>query len=297
MIYSNTKNNTNPLVAGVLGISLALASSIALAQEFPQANVAHLAPFADTLEGTAVSVDVESTEVIESVVFNVASGYLDLGLVIGPTGTDGASAQVDVDVFAPPGSAGMPAITDTFDLDFGTDYTIAAIGNGTLQPLDFLLLDDTPVIPLVDGEPGGALLRVVHAAPFADNAADTEVSIRLQDGSVVAGLTNVPYGADSGFIQLPAGNYNLVVATPDGSTPLIDPVAVDLTDGQVITVFAVGDIINQPLGITGQNPDGTIFEIPLERGVPEFLPIPTLSWIGLFMMIALLSVVAIRRLA
>jgi len=107
----------------------------------------------------------------------------------------------------------------------------------------------------------------------------------------------VPYGADSGFIQLPAGNYNLVVATPDGSTPLIDPVAVDLTDGQVITVFAVGDIINQPLGITGQNPDGTIFEIPLERGVPEFLPIPTLSWIGLFMMIALLSVVAIRRLA
>ena len=277
---------------GILITGSLLVSATAMAQvdgepQAPRANVAHLAPFANTLAGTEVSVEVEGTEVIPSVVFNQSSGYLDLGSVL-----EGLSFEIDVDVFAPPGAA-TAAISDTFDLDPGIDYTIAAIGNGTLQPLDFLLLDDTPVIP-VRGD-NAALLRIVHAAPFADNATDTEVSIRLQDGTVVAGLTNVPYGADSGFLELLPGTYDLLIATPDGSMPLIDPLPVDLAENDVFTVFAVGDITNQPLGITLQGPDGSFTSLPLARGIPETVPVPTLGTIGLFLMIGLLAFVAVRR--
>ncbi|MEM7054560.1 MAG: DUF4397 domain-containing protein [Pseudomonadota bacterium] len=279
---------------GIILTGSLLASATTMAQvdggpQAPRANVAHLAPFADTLAGTEVSVEVEGTEVISSVVFNQSSGYLDLSSVF-----EGISFEVDVDVFAPPGAA-TPAISDTFDLNPDTDYTIAAVGNGTLQPLDFLLLDDSPVLP-VRGD-NVALLRIVHAAPFADNATDTEVSIRLQDGTVVAGLTNVPYGADSGFLDLPPGTYDLLIATPDGSTPLIDPLPVDLAAGDIFTVFAVGDIDNQPLGITLQGTDGSFTSLPLARGTPGTVSVPTLGTIGLLLMIGLLAFVAVRRFA
>ncbi|MEM1081427.1 MAG: DUF4397 domain-containing protein [Pseudomonadota bacterium] len=253
-------------------------------------NVAHLAPFADTVPATEVSVDVDGSEAVPSLFFNQSTGYVELSPA--QEGSNG-DFSIDVDVIAPP-TTGTAVISGTFDLEFGREYTIAAIGNGTLQPLGALFLEDDQEMPLGST---GALLRIVHAAPFASVLADTEVSIRLQDGTVVAGLTNVPYGADSGFLSLPAGTYDLQVATPDGTTTLIDPLPVDLADGDMFTVYAVGDIINQPLGITLQSPDGSFTPLPLAERLPEFQTVPTLGFYGMLLMAILLGFVAIRRLA
>ena len=280
----------------VFVLVLLVCSAIVLAGPPPaRVNIAHLAPFADTLQGTAVSVNVDGSEVVPTAQFNQSSGYLDVFPSLGRGEESGF--DIFAEVFAPPQSAPPAAINGTFTVDFGLDFTIVAIGNITNQPLDFLFLEDDPTVPL---RGDNALLRIVHAAPFAANLADTEVSLRLQDGTpngtVIENFTNVPYGADTGFLSLPPGTYDLVVSTPDGSTPLIDPEPVELTDGQVITVFAVGDIVNQPLGITAQSPTGALAALPLAAGTPAFTPVPTLGMIGLFLMIALLAFVAVRRL-
>ncbi|MDX1381662.1 MAG: DUF4397 domain-containing protein, partial [Xanthomonadales bacterium] len=95
---------------------------------------------------------------------------------------------------------------------------------------------------------GNLNIRIVHAAPFAADLAATEVSIRTDGGDLVNGLTGVPYGVDSGFFEIPAGNYDLKVASNDGSVNYIDLAAVDLPAGANVTVYAVGDGTNQPLG-------------------------------------------------
>jgi hypothetical protein len=60
---------------------------------------------------------------------------------------------------------------------------------------------------------------------------------------------------------VPAANYDLKVASNDGSVNYIDIDAVDLPAGANVTVYAVGDGVNQPLGViafpVGELPTGT----------------------------------------
>lgn len=216
--------------------SLAACALLALAassQAFADARVrvAHLAPFADTLEGTSVTVAANGTPLLEDFRFGDFTPYLEL-----PAG----SYQITVT----PTGATAPAISGTATVADGVDYTLAAVGNGSLQPLGLLALVDDNAAP-----PAGQLkLRIVHAAPFADTLAATEVSVRSDDGAVLAGLERVPFNAASDVLVIPEGGYDLKVATPDGRANLIDLALVDLPAGVSLTVFAVGDGGNQPLG-------------------------------------------------
>ena len=228
------------------GLALCLGGT-AYAQQ-ARVNVGHLAPFDADLASTAVSVDVNSTEVATGVLFNQFSGYLPV---------DEGSTQVEI--FTPPGGM-TAAIDDTFNLFANTDYTVIAVGDVTNQPLDLIALVDNNSVPTA----GNARIRIVHAAPFANTAPATAVSIRLDDGTVVNGLTDVEYGEDSGFFELVAGDYDLQVASPDGTQTLIDIAPITLNDGDVLTVFAVGDGANQPLGATATFGDGTFAVLDLE---------------------------------
>jgi len=111
---------------------------------------------------------------------------------------------------------------------------------------------------------------------------------------VVGGLTNVPYKGNSGFLALPAGTYDLKVTTPGGALTLIDLAPVTLNDGDQVTVFAVGDIVNQPVGAIAVFGDGTSAVLPLEAGGAA--PIPTLGQWGLILLVLGLAIVGIRRL-
>ena len=197
--------------------------------------VAHFAPFADDIEATAVDIAVNGTVALNDVKFKDFTDYLDF---------DAGDYTIDIYLAGLSGSSD-PVITGQFTLADNTDYTVYAVGNAVTQDLELWALVDN----VEDPDSGNLNIRVVHAAPFAADLAATEVSIRTAAGDVVNGLVGVPYGVDSGFFQVPAGNYDLKVASNDGSVNYIDPLPVDLPAGADVTVFAVGDGINQPLGI------------------------------------------------
>jgi hypothetical protein len=230
-------------------------------------NVAHLAPFAASLTDTAVSIDVNGAEVLNGVQFKQASGYLTLA--------EGGVAPGNtlLEVFAPPG-ADTAAISAEVPLAAETDYTVLAIGDGFNQDLSLLpLVDDNT--PPADGF---VKIRVVHSAPFSANLEETAVSIRTDNGDLVGGLTGVQFGQASGYLELPAGTYDLNVATVDGTTRLIDLAPVTLSNGDIVTVFAIGDGVNQPLGFFATFGDGSSAALAVEPPFTTLNPGLNGSW-------------------
>ena len=213
----------------LIGSMAMLVSQVALSDA--RVTVAHFAPFAEDLADTSVSVAVNGTVALENVLFKTFTPYIDL-----PAG------ETVVDII-PTGTTTV-AITATYNLVDGQDYTVYATGNGSLQPLELVALADDNSAPAA----GNVKVRIVHTAPFGPTAESTEVSIRTAGGDVVAG-PGVPYGAATGYLELPEGTYDLKVASNNGQVNLIDPLPVPLAAGAVVTLFAVGDIINQDLGI------------------------------------------------
>jgi hypothetical protein len=202
---------------------------------FAQARLAvlHLAPFAENIDDTAVNISANGMTLFENVKFKDFVDYTEL-----PAG----EYMVDIT----PVGASDPAISATFMLEDGNDYSAYAIGNGSTQDLQLVAQLDTGNTPMTSGN---VAVRVIHTAPFAADSAATEVSIRTAGGDVVNGLVGVPYEGSSGFFEVPAGEYDLKVASNDGSVNLIDPLPAALPAGAGVTLYAIGDGINQPLGI------------------------------------------------
>ena len=170
------------LTAAATAVALMMASSPAHA--VARVAVGHFAPFADTIDGTAVNVLVNGNVTLENVKFKDFTDYLEL---------DAGDYTIDI----VPVGATDPAITGSFSLADGMSYTVYAQGNGTMQPLELRAMVDD-----VDAPADGNLnIRVVHAAPFAMDLAATEVSIRTAGGDIVNGLQGVPYNVDSGFFR------------------------------------------------------------------------------------------------
>ncbi len=210
-------------------------------------TVAHFAPFAEDIADTSVSVALNGTVALENVLFKNFTPYIDL-----PAG------EYVVDII-PTGTTTV-AITATYNLMDGQDYTVYATGNGSLQPLELVALADDNTAPAA----GNIKVRIVHTAPFGPTPESTEVSVRTAGGDLVAG-PGVPYGAATGYLELPADTYDLKVASNNGQVNLIDPLPVPLSEGAIVTLFAVGDIINQDLGIIAT----PVAELPLRDPVNQ----------------------------
>lgn len=211
-------------------------------------TVAHFAPFAANIDETSVSVALNGDVALEDVKFKMFTDYISL-----PAG------EYKVDII--PTGTDTVAITATYMLEDGVDYTVYASGNGALQDLELFALVDDNSAPAA----GNVKVRVVHAAPFGATPESTEVSIRTAGGDLVGGLTGVPYGVSSGYLELPEGTYDLKVASNNGQTNFIDPLPVALTSGTIATLFAVGDIITQDLSIVAT----PIAELPLRDVVND----------------------------
>lgn len=230
----------------VFGFVSLLSSQFALADA--RVSVAHFAPFAENIDDTSVSVALNGEVQLENVKFKMFTDYIsvpagDYVVDIIPTGTD------------------TVAITQMYTLEDGMDYTVYASGNASLQDLElFALVDDNSAPGM-----GNVKVRVVHSAPFGPTPESTEVSIRTAGGDLVAGLSGVPYGVSSGYLELPEGTYDLKVASNNGQTNYIDPLPVELPSGTVVTLFAVGDIITQDLSIIAT----PIAELPLRNVVDD----------------------------
>ncbi|MBX3059023.1 MAG: choice-of-anchor J domain-containing protein [Anaerolineae bacterium] len=203
--------------------------------------VAHLAPFAPGA-GTAVTVTLNATPVLTNFVYGDSTPYLTV-----PAGS------YDVAVF--PAGSPTPAITGTFTLTAGLDYSVIAMGDGANQPLELLALLDDNAPPAA----GNFKLRLGHLASFA--AGNATADVRLQDGTPV--LTNVNFGDVATYLELPAGAYDLKITTPGGATTLIDPAPATFGAGDILSAFATGDGSNQDLGVFAWPSDAVGFFLPL----------------------------------
>ncbi|MBI1294146.1 DUF4397 domain-containing protein [bacterium] len=203
-------------------------------------TVAHFAPFAATLarqiDSTSVTVRIDGSDVITGFTYPnvVKDAVVPSGerlIEILPTGTE------------------TVAISATVVLSPSVDYTVSAIGDGTNQSLElYVQVDDNTAPPA-----GNAKLRITHLAPFANTLVGTEVDVCLQDGTApLPGLNNVPYRASSGYFNLPIGQYDLkvTVAGSNCATTLIDLPLVELVEGQILEITAIGDGVNAQPGVT-----------------------------------------------
>lgn len=213
------------LVAGTLFCSQPLLAAARVA-------VLHLAPFAAEIDDTAVNIVINGSVAFENVKFRDFVDYVEL---------DAGNYTIDI----VPVGATDPAITGMYTLSDGVDYSLFAVGDGVNWPLALQALVDDNTAPMM----GNVNVRVVHAAPFAADLAATQVSVRTAGGTVVNGLNNVPYAVNSGFFEVPAGTYDLKVASTDGLVNFIDPLPAALPQGTNVTLYAIGDGVNQPLGI------------------------------------------------
>jgi len=215
-----------------------------LLQDYARLAVAHLAPFAPGA-GTAVTVSLDSTPVLTNFVYGASTGYISV--------TDGAHL---VQIY--PAGSPVPAISTSVVLSPNLYYSAIAIGDGVNQPLNLLgLLDDT--IPVS----GFAKVRIGHLAPFSNTITGTLADVRLQDGTPV--ITNVPFSLVSTYLPLPAGIYDLKITAPGGTPTLIDLAPVMLSSNSIQSVFATGDVINQPLGVFAWPSNLPGFFLPLAK--------------------------------
>ncbi|NCC34829.1 MAG: DUF4397 domain-containing protein, partial [Chloroflexia bacterium] len=200
-----------------------------------EVRLAHLAPFAGGRAAVNVVVPtVPPLTLVSDFGFGDTTGFLRL---------PGGTYPINVVIPSMPASlADTVAISGSVTLAPGMRYTAMAIGGANGFAPELVLLNDPITPPITDT----ARVRIYHAAPFAPGDG-ANVSIRLQDGTVVPGLGNVPYKG-TGTLALPPGTYDLIIATPDGTTTLLDLPPFTLVAGDDITVFAVGDGVNQDVG-------------------------------------------------
>jgi hypothetical protein len=221
------------LVAGMFA-----SSTPTRAQETARVTILHLAPFAEGVANTAVTVVVGDTVVDNDF------RYKDEPLV---ANLPGGTYTVNIFAGANADTSGTPAITGSVTIEGGRDYTVFAGGDGTNIPLGLFPLVDDTAAPGADQ----AKVRIVHAAPFAPQA-NTGVDIRLADQSaalVRADLTGVEFGQFSDpYVSIPAAATDLAVnvTTVGGATTIIGPIPANLPDQTIASIFAIGGANNYP---------------------------------------------------
>jgi hypothetical protein len=227
----------NSTLPGAAPISLVVADASGTVMPFEildTATPAALRVVHVSADAPAVDVVVNDdfdTPVLTDVPYTAASGFLEL-----PVAADEMDVAINVKV-TPAGNPGVivnnDGMGDDFVLPRGSRSTVLA--TGLLNDNDFLLL------PLTDDDRSvatDARVRIVHGSPSA-GAVDIYVTEPGVDITTVdPAFPDVPFRAETGYVALPPGTYDVAV-TPTGTTN----VAISLTDvmidgGGVYTVIA-----------------------------------------------------------
>jgi len=164
-----------------------------------------------------------------------------LGLVAVPAGTYSVAV-------APAGAGVEAAAIGPLDLDLaaGTTTDVIAVGRlggteGTIEELTVSVADDDPrPIPLF------AKVRIIHASVTAASLDPDTVDVYvtapntdIADDSVAPTLTAVPYLANTGYLAVAGGTYDITVTVNGSRTPAIGPLEdVVLQNGGIYTVIA-----------------------------------------------------------
>lgn len=214
--------------AGAAPISL-LASTGSAALEFfdvdtpSDVRVVHASADAPAVD--VVANDDFATRPVVDLAFGEATGYLGippgaLNIKVVPTGAD-APVVIDADL----------------ELEQGVTYSVyAADLLADIQPL--VLVDDPRRVATE------ARVRIVHASPSAG-----DVDIYVVPGGTGGNLdgvdpafSGVPFLAETGYVPLAPGEYDVVVTGAGSQLPAIGPVTLTLSGAGIYTAAAVDQL-------------------------------------------------------
>jgi hypothetical protein len=205
-------------LAAAIGVLAVFSAASAQTANEARLRVLHASP-----DAPAVDIFLDGQKAITNLAFDSITDYVKV-----PAG------EHTVKVFAAPSDGSGTAVIDAkVTLSASTDYTVAAVGKlANIEPL--VLVDN-------NGAPssGQAKLRFVHTSPDAP-----AVDIYAEGAGVV--VPNAAFKDASGYLDLPAGTYNLEVRAAGTETVALNLPGIKLDNGNVYTAFAVGLLQGQP---------------------------------------------------
>ncbi|CAB0150658.1 hypothetical protein PSI9734_01101 [Pseudidiomarina piscicola] len=189
-------------------------------------EVVHAAPDAPPVDiyVTAPGADLSVESAVTTLSFTDNSGQVEV-----PAG----DYQVRITV------AGEPAtvVYDSGTLEFadGADLVVAAVTNTMTGASPVMLqVADGETAVLVPDVAAGAEIRVVHASA---DAPAVDVTVNNAAEPAIAGLE---FLQATGFINLPAADYQIDVAAAGGTPVVLDDVPLSLMTNDQLSVYAVG---------------------------------------------------------
>lgn len=178
-------------------------------------QVVHASP-----DAPAVDVVVDGGVLVPGLEFPDATDFLEV---------PGGTYNVSVTVAGNPGAIAIGPVD--LDLAAGSRYSVFAVGE--LANIEALVLSDDPR-PVATN----AKVRIVHASPTASDVDIYVTAVGANIDSEMPTLANIPFKANTGFLALPGGDYDVTVTAAGTKTVAIGPATISVADGGIYTAVA-----------------------------------------------------------
>ena len=178
-------------------------------------QVIHASP-----DAPAVDVVVDGGVLVPNLAFPQATGFVET-----PAGT----YNVAVTVAGNPGAIAIGPVD--LDLAAGVRYSVLAVGE--LAAIEPLILSDDPRRVATN-----AKVRIVHASPTAMDVDIYVTAVGADINAEAPTLENIAFKANTGYLALPAGDYDVTVTPTATKTAAIGPATISVADGGIYTAIA-----------------------------------------------------------
>lgn len=210
--------STSPGAAPIGLVALDGAGPIEVADTATPARlrVVHASP-----DAPAVDVNASGAAIVTDLTFPNVTGFLEV-------------PASDYDVTVTPSSNPGAIVIDagTLSLEAGVTYDVLA--TGPLASIGAqILTDDYRRVATA------AKVRIFHASPTAQNVDIYVTAVGADINTATPTFPDIPFNANTGFVELPEGDYEVTV-TPTGSKDAaIGPAAISVVNGGLYTAIAI----------------------------------------------------------
>ena len=223
----NVGTGSSPIQLAVLdGASVAVLSDAAAGARLRVVHASADAPAVDVLANDGV------TPAVSNLAFPAITNYLSL-----------PAATYNFKV-VPTGVTTPVVINADVPLANSMEYSLLAVG--ALANIEPLLLTDNNRKVATE-----AKVRLVHASTLAGNVDIYVVAAGASIANAAPAFSNVPFKADTGYVSLAAGNYDVII-TPTGTKTEAIKASLTFANAMVYTAIARdGAGLSSPLGVIG----------------------------------------------